>query len=136
MAKESIEAPDGEVYGPYSSGIAAGGMLWLAGQIAPEAGEGISEQTAAVLAKIEELLAAAGCSRDDVVFAQVLLDDIEDFSMMNEIYGEFFAMFGSTFTLGVAVSVLFRLLSQVGFGLLGGIIWMISAERKIEGPAP
>ena len=91
MAKESIETPDGEVYGPYSSGIAAGGMLWLAGQIAPEAGEGISEQTAAVLAKIEELLAAAGCSRDDVVFAQVLLDDIEDFSMMNEIYGEFFA---------------------------------------------
>ena len=46
------------------------------------------------------------------------------------IYGEFFALFGSTFTLGVAVSVLFRLISQVGFGLLGGIVWMISAERK------
>lgn len=79
------------MYGPYSPGIAAGGMLWLAGQIAPEAGEGISEQTAAALSKVDELLAAAGCTRDDVVFAQVLLDDIGDFDAMNEIYGEFFS---------------------------------------------
>ncbi len=39
------------------------------------------------------------------------------------IYGHFFQSMGATFTLGVAVSVLFRLLTQVGFGLLGGLAW-------------
>ena len=49
-----------------------------------------------------------------------------------KIYGEFFELFGSTFTVGVAVSLLFRFLTQVGFGLLGGLIWMLSAERKVQ----
>ena len=40
------------------------------------------------------------------------------------LYGAFFRGFGSTFTLGVAVSVLFRLTTQIGFGLLGGLAWI------------
>ena len=91
MAKERIEVPDGKVYGPYSPGIAAGGMVWLAGQIAPEAGEGITEQTTAALAKIDELLVVAGCTRNDVVFVQVILDDLDDFAAMNDTYGEYFS---------------------------------------------
>jgi len=39
------------------------------------------------------------------------------------LYGRFFNGMGSTFTLGVAVSILFRLTTQVGFGLLGGLAW-------------
>ena len=39
------------------------------------------------------------------------------------LYGRFFAAMGSSFTLGVAVSVLFRLTTQVGFGLLGALAW-------------
>lgn len=46
------------------------------------------------------------------------------------LYGTFFRSFGSSFTLGVAVSVLFRLTSQVGFGLIGGLIWATSRERR------
>lgn len=83
--KERIDT-GGKVFGPYSPGVKAYGIIWLAGQIAPEAG-GIREQTQASLDKIDTLLAAAGVSKHQVTFAQVLLDDINDFSDMNEIYG-------------------------------------------------
>ncbi|MDP7062493.1 MAG: lysylphosphatidylglycerol synthase transmembrane domain-containing protein [Planctomycetota bacterium] len=46
------------------------------------------------------------------------------------LYGWFFESFGSSFTLGVAVSVIFRLTTQVGFGLVGGLIWVASRERR------
>ena len=48
------------------------------------------------------------------------------------LYGNSFARFGSTFTLGVAVSFLFRLTTQLGFGLIGGLIWVSSGYRKEE----
>ena len=51
MAKERIDT-GGQVFGPYSPGVKAGGVIWLAGQIEPEAG-GISEQTQASLDKID-----------------------------------------------------------------------------------
>lgn len=50
------------------------------------------------------------------------------------LYGKFFQGFGSTFTLGVAVSVAFRLTTQVGVGLIGGAVWVLSRERT-AGPA-
>ena len=86
MAKERIEVEGGKTYGPYSSGVKSYGVIWLAGQIAPEAGEDIASQTAASLEKIDALLAAAGVSKNEACFAQVLLDDINDFAAMNEVY--------------------------------------------------
>ncbi len=46
------------------------------------------------------------------------------------LFGWFFESFGSSFTLGVAVSVIFRLTTQVGFGLIGGLTWVTSKERR------
>lgn len=86
MVKERIEVEGGQTYGPYSPGVKANGIIWLAGQIAPEAGSDTAAQTAASLAKIDALLSAAGVSKNEVVFAQVLLDDIGDFAAMNEVY--------------------------------------------------
>lgn len=86
MGKQRIEVEGGKTYGPYSPGVKACGVIWLAGQIAPEAGEDTASQTFASLAKIDELLAAAGVSKNEVCFAQVLLDDIGDFAAMNEVY--------------------------------------------------
>lgn len=86
--KEMIEVGDSKKYGPYSPGIKSRGIVWLSGQIAPEAGADIKLQTKASLDKIDQLLAAAGIDRDAVCFAQVLLADINDFSSMNEVYGE------------------------------------------------
>ena len=85
MVKERIDT-GGKVFGPYSPGVKANGIIWLAGQIAPEAG-GIREQTQASLNKIDALLAAAGVTKHQVTFAQVLLNDINDFTDMNKIYG-------------------------------------------------
>lgn len=50
------------------------------------------------------------------------------------LYGWFFQRFGSSFTLGVAVSVLFRLTTQVGYGLIGGLVWVGSRERRLGLP--
>ena len=61
MAKERIDT-GGKVFGPYSPGVKANGVIWLAGQIAPEAG-GIREQTQSSLDKIDALLAAAGATK-------------------------------------------------------------------------
>ena len=86
--KRKIEVEGGKVYGPYSPGVESNGIIWLSGQISPEAGDDTTSQTKASLAKIDELLAATGVTRDAICFAQVLLDDINDFSAMNEVYSE------------------------------------------------
>jgi len=88
MSKERIDVEGGKTYGPYSPGVKSNGMIWLAGQIAPEAGDDIKSQTRASLKKIDELLNAAGVTKNNICFAQVLLDDINDFSSMNEVYTE------------------------------------------------
>lgn len=46
------------------------------------------------------------------------------------LYGFFFARYGAGFTLGVASSVLFRLATQVGWGLVGGGLWAFGRERQ------
>ena len=86
--KEIIEVGESKKYGPYSPGIKSCGIVWLSGQIAPEAGSDIKQQTKASLDKIDALLAVAGIDRNDVCFVQVLLADIADFTAMNEVYGE------------------------------------------------
>jgi len=57
------------------------GLVYLAGQVAE--GATVREQTAAALAEIDRLLAAAGSSRSRILSAQVWLADIADFAEMN-----------------------------------------------------
>ena len=80
MRKEGIGS-DWPVFGPYSPGVKVAGVIWLAGQIAPDAGD-IVEQTQASLDKIDVLLAAAGVTKHQVTFVQVLLDDINNFAAL------------------------------------------------------
>ena len=86
MGKERIDI-GGEVFGPYSPGVKANGTIWLSGQISLDSGESAREQTLGCLAKIDQLLKAAGASKHDICFVQVLLDDIHDYAEMNEAYG-------------------------------------------------
>jgi 2-iminobutanoate/2-iminopropanoate deaminase len=82
--------------GPYSQGILAGGFVFASGQIPiiPASGEvntgTIEEQTRQVLQNLTAVLEAAGSSLADVVKATVYLQDMNDFSRMNAVYGEFF----------------------------------------------
>ena len=87
MEKKAINIAGSKLYGPYTPGVMANGMIWLSGQIDVEAGNDIKSQTAGALKKIDALLDAAGVSKNSVCFAQVLLDDISDFAAMNEVYG-------------------------------------------------
>ena len=86
MDKQAIELPGAAKYGPYSAGVRSGDMFWLSGQIAVDF-EGVKAQTQGTLDKIDTLLENAGLTRENICFAQILLDDINDFSAMNEVYG-------------------------------------------------
>ena len=82
--------------GPYSQGIAANGFVFVSGQIPMDPATGelvtgeIEDQARQVLKNVGGVLAAAGCSYDDVVKATVFLQDMNDFARMNAVYGEFF----------------------------------------------
>ncbi|MDP2624568.1 MAG: RidA family protein [Candidatus Peregrinibacteria bacterium] len=82
--------------GPYSQAIAAGGFVFCSGQIPinPETGQlvegGVEEATKQVLANLEEVLTAAGADKTDVVKTTIFLNDMNDFGVVNGIYGDFF----------------------------------------------
>lgn len=82
--------------GPYSQGVSANGFIFLSGQIPinPATGEivkgNIDEQTRVVLNNIKAILDAGGSSLSHVIKTTVYLTDINKFSEMNSVYGEFF----------------------------------------------
>ena len=82
--------------GPYSQGIRAGNLVFVAGQIPidPATGampEGIAEQTAVALRNVQAVLEAAGATLADVAKTTVFLQDLDEFAAMNEVYATFFA---------------------------------------------
>ena len=86
------EAP--QAIGPYSQAVAAGGFLYTSGQVGldPATGQlvagGFDAQARQVLANLRAVLAAAGCTFDDVVKATIYVADLADFPRLNELYGE------------------------------------------------
>lgn len=82
--------------GPYSQAVRAGQFLFLSGQtpIDPATGnlvEGdVAAQTRRVFTNLGEVLKAAGLSFDHVVKTSVFLADMNDFAVMNEVYGSYF----------------------------------------------
>lgn len=88
---ETADAP--AAIGPYSQAIAAGKLLFTAGQIAldPATGQlidgGIEEQTERVLRNLTAVLEAAGGKWTQVVKTTVYLQDLSHFPTVNEIYG-------------------------------------------------
>ena len=82
--------------GPYSQGIATGGFLFTAGQIALDPASGnmvegdISAQTERVLANLFAILQEGGAGWSDVVKTTVYLTDMAVFPQVNEIYARVF----------------------------------------------
>jgi 2-iminobutanoate/2-iminopropanoate deaminase len=82
--------------GPYSQAIETNGMLYVSGQIPidPLTGKivegGIKEQTEQVMKNIGAILNSAGYSFDDVVKSTCLLENMDNFAAMNEVYGKFY----------------------------------------------
>jgi 2-iminobutanoate/2-iminopropanoate deaminase len=82
--------------GPYSQAIQSGNLLFISGQIPlnPVTGEisgDISGQTHQVLENLKSILLAAGATPADVLKTTVFLKNLDDFSAMNAVYGEYFA---------------------------------------------
>jgi 2-iminobutanoate/2-iminopropanoate deaminase len=82
--------------GPYSQGIVVNNLFYSSGQI-PLTAEGvmveadIKKQTRQVFQNLEAVLTAAGSSFDQVVKATVFIKDMNEFAVVNEIYGEYFS---------------------------------------------
>lgn len=83
--------------GPYSQAIKANGMVFCSGQIPIDIKTGefvsddVAEQTEQVLRNLSAVLESAGTSLDSVVKTTVFLEDMEDFSAMNDVYAKFFS---------------------------------------------
>ena len=88
------EAPG--AIGPYSQAIKANGFLFVSGQlpVVPATGQfaegGVSGQTRQSLENVKAILAAAGCTLDDVVKTTVFIKDMNDFGVVNTAYAEYF----------------------------------------------
>ncbi len=82
--------------GPYSQGVRAGNFLFISGQLALDSrtgeltGSTAAEQAEQSLKNMGAILKEAGLGFDNVVKTTVLLNDIQDFASVNEVYGTFF----------------------------------------------
>jgi enamine deaminase RidA (YjgF/YER057c/UK114 family) len=62
-------------------------VVYTSGLVDLQSGEGIVEQTQNVLREVDELLAAAGTSKSELLTASIWLQNIEeDFAAMNEVW--------------------------------------------------
>ncbi len=83
--------------GPYAQGTKVGGFVFTSGQIAldPATGAlvsgGTEAETRQVMKNLVAVLEAGGASPKDVVKTTIFLQDLQDFSLVNAIYGETFA---------------------------------------------
>ncbi len=82
--------------GPYSQAIEHNGHLFISGQVSidPSTGKivdgGIKEQTVQVMKNIEAILEKAGYTFDHVVKSTCLLDNMDNFAAMNEVYAKYY----------------------------------------------
>jgi len=83
--------------GPYSQGVHAGNMIFTSGQlpINPETGElikgDIQQATRHSLDNVKAILSTSGATLEDVVKVTVFVTDINNFSLINEVYAEYFS---------------------------------------------
>lgn len=82
--------------GPYSQAIKAGGFIFVSGQmpVDPVSNQvvegGIEAQTVQVLENIKAILADQNLTMESVVKTTVFLKDLNDFQVVNGIYGDYF----------------------------------------------
>jgi enamine deaminase RidA (YjgF/YER057c/UK114 family) len=65
-----------------SQAVVHNGVAYLAGQVGAE-GASVTDQTIAILASIDRLLAAAGTDKTRLLTTQIWIADIADFAEMN-----------------------------------------------------
>lgn len=86
---ETTKAP--AAIGPYSQGISAGDFVFVSGQLPIDPATGampndVAAQTLQSLQNLKSILEAAGSSIDKVCKTTVFLQNMSDFSAMNQMY--------------------------------------------------
>ncbi len=82
--------------GSYSQAIATNDLVFISGQLGIDASTGefkgtdIHSQTTQSMENIKAILKEAGLGMDSVVKTTILLKSLDDFSVVNEIYGSYF----------------------------------------------
>ena len=82
--------------GPYSQAVRAGDFLFCSGQIPLDPATGaviqgdVRAQTECVMNNLRAVLEAGGAGFDRVVKATIFLIDLQDFGVVNEVYGRCF----------------------------------------------
>ena len=83
--------------GPYSQAVVYGGLVYTSGQIAlkPDGSdellkEDVVVQAVQVLKNLEQVLLKSGSSLDKVIKTTIFLADMDDFTLVNEVYEEAF----------------------------------------------
>ncbi len=82
--------------GPYSQAILCGDLLFISGQVALKPGtnelanEEINGETHQVMKNLEAILSEANMTFNNVVKTTIFLSEMDLFSQVNEVYGQYF----------------------------------------------
>ncbi|ACN98616.1 putative endoribonuclease L-PSP [Sulfurihydrogenibium azorense Az-Fu1] len=82
--------------GPYSQAVKYENLIFISGQIAidPSTNEfvnsDVATQTKIIMENIKAILEEAGINLNHVIKTTIFLKNLEDFQVVNEIYGQYF----------------------------------------------
>lgn len=82
--------------GPYSQAIKYENLVFISGQIAIDpitnqfVGGDVENQTRVIMENIKSILEEAGLSMNHIIKTTIYLKNLEDFPIVNRIYGEYF----------------------------------------------
>lgn len=98
MEKKIIQTEEAPAaIGPYSQAVAVGNLLFTSGQIPldPKTGQvvegDIKVQTKQVMENLKAVLKAAEIDFDKVIKTTIFIKNMNDFSLINEVYGSYFS---------------------------------------------
>jgi len=97
MTREIIKASNApEAIGPYSQAVKSGNLLFVSGQVPVNPATGkiaddIKAQTRQALDNLKAVLAAGGATMANVMKTTVFMKNLDDFTVMNDIYKEYFS---------------------------------------------
>ena len=97
MSKKIINTKEAPApIGPYSQAVQVGNTVYISGQIPLDSDSGelinenITEETHQVMKNLEAILRAAGMSFQQVVKCSIFVKDMNNFTAINEAYGQYF----------------------------------------------
>ena len=78
--------------GPYSQAILSGNTLYVSGQIAIDLAQlgDVRQETKKILENLGHILNEAQMNYSNVVKTSIFLKNMDDFQIVNEVYGSFF----------------------------------------------